>query len=403
MADTLQSKQLDKLVRRIGYSVGLEEPVDRITKLVEIYVQEGDINLALWKKLVKEGYGRKISDDLEVAKWAGNKKTQKKLGAEDHFADFYSELNLIFRRNNQIFPLYGLDILSILRRYYLHSDDKYREAIKSLLLLFFLEADGDIFLNCLLGDFNKIPTEDNLIKMFTTKKNAYLNAFISPYSRNKLLSIFKVQTSASQNNPFERRSIAKNEEIIIPEDYISKILPSRKGWATQLNLVSDSGALEELGKRLIEFLKRTQIVKDSYAAFYAYSETHKILFIDEKKHGIIPLDRKEFTRKFFASYFNRDSLTSVEPPATDGTQFIYDLLNQVMEFYRSGNIAKGMLRHQLPFQIIFPIFYIISNLDNLPNYNLETFLAEEQKSLSRKLDVINLRGVEMEGAITFKP
>jgi len=396
MADIHQSKQYEKLIRRIGYSVGLEEPVERIGKLVNLYVEERDINMALWKRLVKEEYGRKISDDLESVKWGGSRKTNKKLGAEDHFADFYSELNLISHKNNQIFPLYGLEMLSILRQYF--SDNiKYQMALKSIILFFILEADGDIFLNCLLGDFEKERVKENLIQMFHTKKEAYLKSYISPYSRNKLSLLFKVQTSTAQENIFDRK-VVKKEEIEIPEDYISKVLPSRKGWATQLGLFSEK--IDELGLKLLSFLSKMQIINGSFAVFYCYSENHKALFIDEEKAGIPPIHRKIFIENFFLSYF--ESEHSVESKNklnyTDG----YNLLLKIMELYKSANKAKGLIRHQLPLQILFPVFYIILALDNFAPFDLDEFIRDEQKSPDRRIDILHLRGNETEGALSFR-
>lgn len=395
MADIHQYSQYEKLVRRIGYSVGLEDPIERINWLVDLYVEEKDINLALWKSLVRDRFGRKISDDFEIQKWAGNKKNKKKLGAEDHFADFYSELNLIYRTNNQILPLYGLEILSILKR--LLPEDKYMEAIKGLLLLFFIEADGDILLNCLLANFDKEATKEKLENMFRHKRDTYLKVFSTSYSRSKLLSIFRVQTAPVSSSAFERRSL-NIEEIEIPEDYLSKVIPTRRGWSSQLQLLGSSQ--EGYGVKLITFLQQKKIINESWAAFYCYAENHKALLIDNEKFGIPSLNRKDFMRDFFLSHFGKSN-SQIDDRVFD-RQIIYDLLSKVMELYKKGNKVKGMLRHQLPLQIMFPIFYIVCCLENLEYIDFEMFLNEEQKSPDRKLDLIHLRGGVMEGAISLK-
>ena len=397
MADIHQSNQYGKLIRRIGYSVGLEDIVERVNKLVELYVKESDINLALWKNLVKEEYGRKISDDFEAAKWGGSRKTKKKLGAEDHFADFYSELNLIFHQNNQIFPLYGLEILSILRRFY-SDNNKFQEVLKSIILLFILEADGDIFLNCLLGNFDKEKVKENLSNMFSIKKHVYLSSFISPFSHNKLSQLFKVQTSTAQESIFSPKNPNQKNDNEIPEDYLSKILPSRKGWATELDIFSNT--LNAKGKKIIDFLRQMNIVNNTQAIFYSYSETHKSLFLDEKNLGIHPISRKSFIKNFFEAYLKNEN--SNNPLKEVNHQEIYNLLFRIMSLYKTGNKTKGILRHQLPLQVLYPTYYVISILDDLQYGDLDVFIQHEQKSADRKLDIIHLRGSETEGALSFR-
>lgn len=393
MADTHQYNQYEKLVRRIGYSVGLEDIVDRIDKLVNLYVAERDINVALWKNLVKEGYGRKISDELDAAKWGGSRKSNKKLGAEDHFADFYSELNLLYRANSQIFPLYGLEILSIIKRYY-NNTSLYYKALKSIILLFILEADGDIFLNCLIGNFEKEKTIDALCKMFSTKKSKYMNAYVNTFSLNKLIPIFKVQTSG-KNNIFNTKT-NQETELKIPDDYISKVIPTRKGWAIQLGLYQNS--IEKPGIELLTFLKKMNICHESFSTFYCYSETHKTLFIDEEKMEIVPISKPEFIHDFLNFRLREDDKQLIVPKHNE----IITLLIKIMELYKEGNKVKGVIRHQLPLQILLPTFYVITALDGYVDTDLNEFIKEEQKSSERKLDMLHLRGTEIEGAITIR-
>jgi hypothetical protein len=396
MADIHLSKQYEKLIRRVGYSVGLEELVQRINCLVDLYVEHRDINIALWKQLVQNVYRRKISDQFEAGKWGGSKKTSKKLGAEDHFADFYSELNLLFRQNNQVFPLYGLEILSILRRYYWDNNDKYLEASRGLLTLFILEADGDIFLNCLLGNFAKKEVKQGLTLMFKEKKQKYSKVYLNTYSRNQLSLLFKVQSSTSTTSIFKKA--AESKDIDVPDEYLSKILPTRKGWAAELGFFADS--LQERGLKLLSFLSRQQIVNEKYAAFYAYTETHKVLFVEEEKAGIHSIYRKDFIRDFFYFYWDNVPVSNDEIELRHG--YAYRLLFRIMELYKEGNKVKSIIRHQLPFQILYPVFYIISALDNQGCIDLGILISQEQKSADRKIDVVHLRGNELEGALTLK-
>src|SRR5688572_15224563 len=113
MAVIVQVDPFDRLIRKIGYSVGLEDLVKRVAMLAALYAKEGVITAAAFRDLVKNDFGR-----------AEN--------AVEHFANFYSQLNLVRaiawehsgalnQRKSVAIPkalevLYQLDTLSILRR-----------------------------------------------------------------------------------------------------------------------------------------------------------------------------------------------------------------------------------------------------------------------------------------------
>ncbi len=370
-----QVDPFENLVRRIGYSVGLEDIFNRVAILVEVYAEQGDINLALWKDIVKNKYNRKISNDATEVVWGGLKKKKDKLGAEDHFANFYSSISLITKQGNQIFARSGLETLSILYRHF-DDEDKFALSLRILLILFLLEADGDIWTNCILSEFNPKEADIKIQQMFLEKKKSYQKVLRTPISRKKIETVFEIQTNLSY------------------DEYYRKIIPSRKSWAEQLgfNLLSNPNVTAFLHEQKL-------LVNNNFCVFYPYSDFHQSMFIKEREMGINGNDRFQFLAglvSWFASYE-----LNTQPINGDlSKESIYHILSTIVRYYKTGNIHKGILRHQTPLHIIYPCFYLMALLDFNSIIDLKEFLENERRSPERKLDITSLRGSE--GALNLK-
>lgn len=369
-----QFDHFEQLVRRVGYSVGLEHVVDRVEVLANVYFEKREMNLAIWKSLVQDEYGRKISDDLVERTWVGARKSQNKLGAEDHFANFYGQLNLLTKVENQVMPLFGLDILSILKGS-LASDLLFNRALKILLTLYLFEADGDIFLNCVISDFDKDLCAAKIFHMFQHKKEAYFRAFNSIQARERLATVFTVQSSKAS-----------------PSEYLDKVLPTRKGWYEQLTLP------DLVGRASLSSFFRDQgiLIDDQFCAFFLYSDAHRKLFIREGVLGVKEVARLDFTRDLITLL----SVKGIPPDELDREDAI-ELLKEILEAYKTTNSTRGMLRHQIPLYVVFPCYYLISILRYGKFLDLQNFLDKETlRAEGRILDVTNLRGSE--GALSIK-
>ncbi len=386
-----QSEQFEQLVRRVGYSVGLEDLVSRVEILTDVYFNERDMNLALWKNIVQERYHRRTSDDFQETTWIGARKSKTKLGAEDHFANFYSQLNLLTKVQNQVMPLYGLDVLSILKGS-LTDIQTFRRALRTILTLFVIETDGDIFLNCIVGDFEKDTTADAISAMFNYKHEAYKRAFQSQQARSKLESVFTVQSAKQpqsvQNGPY---SVSAAVPTTVPPEYLDKVLPTRKGWYEQLEIDRTGRA------STLSFLKKQGIlVNDRFCAFFPYAETHRKFFIPEGILGVNEISHLDFVRdamRFFSGVHNL--------PVRVSREHAIALLREIAEAYKNTSSARGVLRHQIPLYILFPCFYLILMLRDHLYMDLEVFLTEEtRRADERILDVTNLKGSE--GALSIK-
>src|SRR5258708_15808929 len=94
MAATAQSDPYSIFIRKIGWSVGLENKLGRVSDLTDLYVREKDLTIQAWNHLVhdpKDGWGLK----------------------NDHVADFFRSIGLVSKQKNEIHVLPGLDALAI--------------------------------------------------------------------------------------------------------------------------------------------------------------------------------------------------------------------------------------------------------------------------------------------------
>src|SRR4051812_21312380 len=128
MAVTAQADNpYQALIRKIGFSVGLEKLLERVRALVDLYDTNRGISRASFSELVEVKFKRKAE-------------------AVFHFAHFYNALNLIKFYGRELLPLYQLDSLAILKRLVGSDSRKYEDAVAVILTQALIEADGDIFL-----------------------------------------------------------------------------------------------------------------------------------------------------------------------------------------------------------------------------------------------------------------
>ena len=117
------------LMRKIGYSVGLEDLLKRVRDLTDLYVAQRELNYALFRDLVTIKFQR------------NNERSIKE------FANVYGSLNLLKLYGKKLHVLPNLDTLSILRQYFADDQKSFTSAAKVVLMESVLEADGEIFIN----------------------------------------------------------------------------------------------------------------------------------------------------------------------------------------------------------------------------------------------------------------
>src|SRR5438045_1364569 len=119
MAAIAQSEQFHVFMRKIGYSVGLENTFARLLDLTNLYVANGQVTISDWQKLVSETWGLKT----------------------DHIADVFSSLDVIHRSRRGIDIGSTLDMLGVLRLDYKTDESAFTEASKYIFALALVQFD----------------------------------------------------------------------------------------------------------------------------------------------------------------------------------------------------------------------------------------------------------------------
>ncbi len=373
MAVIAQADPYQSLIRKIGYSVGLEEMVDRVKKLVSLYVKDRSISPGAFRDLVEKEFGRK--------------------NAAEHFANFYSTLNLVRvvgrgsntkkpllvggmeRGPKALEPLYQLDSLSILRRLFEAKEHKYNIALKVVLTQCVIEADGDIFLNGLLSDFRPDEMKGLLEAMVQTKRRQLIG--MMPGLLSKIYQIVDIkneskpdssrQGSAPQGR-FGRRTepldssrrtlpltLGTEGEIKIPADYLDKASKTRKGWARDLGLFDDREKTE-LGKRLLDSLKKCVIstsTKPPAALFWGYRSDLERIHLKPDKLGLGDFDCEAWDLLCAIADSHRGNAASPRAETSNPDE-LFAFLRRTYDLYKEGNSSKGLIRNSLPLYVAEP-------------------------------------------------
>ncbi|QIK78376.1 hypothetical protein G7077_05105 [Sphingomonas piscis] len=157
-------------MRKIGYSVGLEKTLERISDLCDIYIEKGQLTLSMWQSLVHEKW------DLR----------------NDNIGDFFSALNLINRSKTKLDVLSGLDLCAIARQL---DDDQV--ALRAAILLLIVEHDGEIFLNALSSNFDEGEFVTRLTDLITYKRQVLFKIYRAPEIQSQLGRIVGIERQTS--------------------------------------------------------------------------------------------------------------------------------------------------------------------------------------------------------------
>jgi hypothetical protein len=397
MAVTVQTDPYQDLIRKVGYSVGLESVLARCSALTDLYATERRLTLAMWKSLVEQQFGREASEK------PGRKSPFQ------HVADFFSVLHLVKVINQQITPLYGLDALSIIYRLFTDRQERL-DAEKVVLLTYLLEADGDIFLNLLQAQFEPQPSRESLLALIE-RKRALLSAVIRhPALRRKVFEHVNIKTQSDSKRKgdsvgrFGRRrepleatkrtsplTDDENAPIQISDDYMRKVIQTRKGWAREIELFGETH-LTEVGQRL---LLETQALglRDDAGPFLFWP------FVDDlEKLQIDPASIKApRLSEWNVLVAVARSLAGVEVSPLSDTKRRNEFVSQLavlQKMYKEGNVATGSIRHQLPLYIAQPVIVAAAagRRESIPPF--PQILAGESASPERRINITHIRGTQ---------
>lgn len=393
MAAIVQSDPYQSLSRKIGYSVGLEFLLRNVKALTNLYAKDADVSYATWKQLVHESFGR---SDRAVAE----------------IANVFGALNLIRVIGRELHVLYALDALSILRRLFSDDEASFDRALRVVLMQQVLEADGDIFLNCVHSGFERRSCAISIREMINWKVDKLNHVIKNPALRSKIRSIVSIQSSPANSggttsgasarpSPFVGRreplGFDAPKEIVVPDSYLEKILPTRKGWAQDLGFFDGDGP-SALSVHLLSLLPNIGIgVSGGPYFFWPYARDLAQLRIAPDVIGAKSLTDWDLLLCIAQGFGAFSEEAFIEGEELDS---LMAETKRVFELYRSGSKSRGSIRHQLPLYVAKPVCVAkaVAEQRNVPP--LPAAIAFEVKGTRRLVSVTHIRGTE--GALVFR-
>lgn len=402
MAATARFELYNGLVRKIGYSVGLEYLTERVHDLVELYVSHGNVDGADWNHLI-ESWGRRSS-------------------AGQHIADVYAQLALIRRQNNFIQVLPALEVLGML---FTESEepgvspdqDTQASALSFILAQKVLEADGDIFLNALSADFDPAGLSQKLQELIQHKRTKVKPLFRQAAVIRRVMESISIRNQTEAAGKPKRLSYAEqsrllgtmggpqsptaiewsDQEIFISDDYLEKICLTRRNWAEELGLYDKATRRKsELGSELLRAAAQIGLAFEASSgtsySFWPYGYELRRMGIPPDEIGVADNSAWRLLAMLVDLFVPRRASSRSTSAKADREHILSDL-SRAQHLYRTVS-RRGVIRHDLPLFIAEPAlaFWMKRRGQELPD--LREFLRSEFARKDRRVDFVMIRGTE---------
>lgn len=387
MVDTALSDSFDLFMRKIGYSVGLEDTFKRLRDFSELYASVKTITFGDINRLVHntDCWGLK----------------------NDHILDVLRSLNVLMVRRDDVAVLEAGDALGICRR--VVEGDQFDRCLQFIFASSIIQSDGDIFLNALAARFDPGEFERALVAMVEHKRNVLEKSFKSPAHRKLMYDAINIEAQVTnpgsrggvrisgnkqggpllgigRKGPFENLTpgYTKRPNVEISGDYIRKTLPKRKGWAISLGLATSDGQITDGGERLLMRFKNAGFSGPNAMAMWPLASE-----VNRTRFARVEYDAPKISAWDF--YLLVDDALGVSKGAASYSANAHEeaivQLSRIFSEYRNLNHAKRMIRNQLPIRIAFMAEVALARGLNRPTLPLPEVVQKEQ-------DVYNPRVLE---------
>ena len=383
MAAIAHSDPYSIFIRKIGYSVGLEYTMERVTDLHALYASNKDLTSASWNKLVGS-----------IDNW-GLK--------SDNITDFFYSLRLIQRTQGDLLVLENLDAMAIASAMLGNKEEQYR-ARAFILLWAIIANDGEIFVNLLQARFEVGRIKEQLTAMIAKKRNILRQALPGKESFRRINRIVNIErqdknkggagtgksiTSLNRTESLHsRRTLPVSEGSLLDtiefsEDYFRKIPPRRKDWARSLGLWDDKSGLTDRGKKFLDVLKKMNY-SDENGVFIYWPMDYELV-----RAGFRPniLDNAKSLWQSLVELCSAYADLNVRPISEEDPDKAVLLIKDMMCKFRNLNARKSLLRRELPATIVYPAVVAVAAARGEPIIDLPAVLAIEQKGEKRRVAV----------------
>lgn len=401
MAATAHSDPYSILLRKIGYSVGLEFTAERIKNLTSRYIQDRDINTASWHELVtgskNDGY------------WGRDQ------SAEKHIADFFCSLRLIQRTAGDVLALENLDALAIVSE--LLSDEQERRAAHDFIFLWaIMSNDGEIFVNLLLAEFEETAIKNTLTTMMLNKRLIAAQALKGKATEQRINRVITIERQEKNDGskggrqsitslirttqlPSQRTSgpgSGDSYEIIFSDDYFRKVPPRRRDWAISLGLWDGEKGLTQKGNNFLESLRRSNYI-DRENCFTYWPMDYELV-----RAGFRPniFGNAKGLWDSLVDFSSALAGLQVPPRSIVDQEATINLIKEMTKIFRGLHTRKIMLRRELPITIAYPAAMALHYARNHTILDLPAAIFAEQKGEQRRVALRQSRHTG--GALSIK-
>lgn len=396
MAATAHSDPYAIFMRKIGYSVGLESTLERMSHLEEMYTRDRDITLPTWNELV-----------------SGSEHWNLK---SDNIADVFYSLRLIQRIPGDILILENLDALAITNT--LLKEAQQRDTARAFLMLWaILVNDGEIFVNFLLAGFEEEQIKRTLRAMILHKRAMLSAVFGEKESTKRISRIITIErqegnkgsagagqsvSSLKRTIPLQAKKMrgidaTEPDAIEFSEDYFRKVPPRRRDWARSLGLWENKNGLTQRGKEFITRLTETGYINEKGLFIYWPMDFELV------RAGFRPDLLGECTKSlwdclvdFGYAYAN----LYISPNSSSDADDAVALIREMIEVFRKHHARKAMLRREIPITVAYTAAVACACAMEKPILDLPTAIAAEQKGEKRRLAFRQSRNTG--GALSLK-
>lgn len=352
MVGTAQAADFAIFMRKIGYSVGLENLVARASDFGRAYADHESFRYSDWVRLVRENWGLK----------------------SDGISDVFASLRIVHIVNRDPIPGPIGEALGILARRL--DGGRYERAVRFLVLLTVISQDGDIFLNALASNFRREEFRESLLQVVRSKRETLFSVFGSYQEKEavfRAVAIDRQRTNRGSSGGKNLDSLARGRPLRdrsaglgLPQkldlmgldepsdDYLDKVLVTRRGWAESLGLYN--GALTDRCIRLLLWLREHSFGCGA-GPFLVWPTTFEIAKarFDLGTFSAIPIQSTlDFMRVVAEGINGRSVATLASSPS--GVSLV-SYIAAVYDDFRSLSQNRSMIRNELPLAVLGATWY----------------------------------------------
>lgn len=375
MVGIAQPEDFSIFIRKIGYSVGLENTLDRFADFCCLYASVAQIKQGDWKKLVHDQWNLKT----------GN------------IADVFASLGIAEVTQQGVFagPIGEAGAICLKM---LNSDEQKRDALRHLLALAIVLSDGDIFLNCLAAQFNAQDVPTWLTRMVLGKRQRLYEIFRTQAEREAIATAITIERQKTNKGGgskgglnalaigglaggLGKLGLPKPKDLFHMDppsaDYLRHVLPARREWARALGLLSQGKeGVTELGWRWLGVFGDAGFAGPS--GEYSLRPTN--FELEKARLATIPelMASSPTTWSYVCNVFT--GLGGQYRPGSCGAQAraLADITRNMFEAYKEFSQDRRMVRNELPVQVAFAAFMAICCSNKVEMVDYDSWLRSEQ-------------------------